>query len=389
MKDRIWQRIDEIEGELWDLALRIHAHPELGFQEHRAAAWLTEALERGGFRVERGIAGLPTAFRAVHPAEKSGPRLAILAEYDALPELGHACGHNLIAAIAVGAALGLAPFKQDLPGALIVLGTPAEEGGGGKIKLIEGGLLRDVDAAMMVHPSDQTLVDRGSLAITEIQIEFRGKAAHASSEPDKGINALDAVIQTFNALNALRQHIKDGARIHGIITDGGQKPNIVPEHAAAQFYVRAADNEYRDELVDKLRRCAEGAALATGAEVAFRKVGHEYKAIRPNMALARAFRRHIEALGYPVEEPLGGVGSTDMGDVSWEVPAIHPYVRIAPGEIPGHSRAFAEAARSESARRATVAAAKAVAATCLDLWTDPDLFREVRAEFARAQGTGS
>ncbi len=387
MKNEVWQRIDELSQELWDLALRIHANPELGFEEHKAASWLTEALERGGFRIERGVGGLPTAFRAVHPAEKSGPRLAILAEYDALPELGHACGHNLSAAIAVGAALGLAPFKEKLPGALLVLGTPAEEGGGGKIKLIKAGLFRDVDAAMMVHPADQTVVDRGSLAITEVKIEFHGKAAHASSEPEKGINALDAVIQTFVALNALRQHIKDGSRIHGIITHGGVKPNIVPEYAAALFYVRAPENGYRDELVEKLRKCAEGAALATGAKLTFTKVGHEYKAIRPNKTMAQIFAKYLMELGYPPEEPKGWMGSTDMGDVSWEVPAIHPYIRIGPGEIPGHSREFAEAAKSEGARQAMLAAAKAVAATCIDLWTDPDLFRRVQEEFR--QGTGS
>lgn len=387
MKERVWQRIDELAPQLWDLARRIHAHPELGFEEYQASAWLTEALEQGGFRVERGPGGLPTAFRAVHPAEKPGPRIAILAEYDALPELGHACGHNLIATIAVGAALGLAPFKGGLSGTLLVLGTPAEEGGGGKIKLIQAGVFQEVDAALMAHPSDRTLVDRGSLAITEVKLEFHGKAAHASSEPEKGINALDAVIQTFVALNALRQHIKDGARIHGIITHGGVKPNIVPEYAAAVFYVRAQENSYRDELVEKLRRCAEGAALATGAKLTFTKVGHEYKAMRPNQTMAQVFARYLQELGCPPEEPKGGMGSTDMGDVSWEVPAIHPYIRIGPGEIPGHSREFAEAVKTEAAKRAMIAAAKAVAATCLALWTEPGLFQRVEEEFR--QGTGS
>jgi len=349
LKRSVWERIDELAEELWGLALKIHGNPELGFKEHKAAGWLTEALRNGDFEVELPYGGLETAFRAEHPAKNEGPAIAILAEYDALPELGHACGHNLIATIAVGAALGLAPFKGELPGRLLVLGTPAEEGGAGKILLIQAGAFRDVDLAMMVHPSDQTLVDRGSLAITEVEIEFQGKATHASSEPEKGINALDAVIQTFNALNALRQHIKDGARIHGIITDGGRKPNIVPEHAAALFYVRAADNAYRDELVEKLRKCAQGAALATGAKLTFKKVGHGYKAMRPNHRLAQAFRRHIESLGYPVEEPKGGLGSTDMGDVSWEVPAIHPYIRITEGEVPGHSREFSQAAKSERA----------------------------------------
>lgn len=385
LKERVWQRIDELGDVLWQLALRIHENPELGFQERQAARWLAEALREGGFEVEIPYGGLETAFRAEHPAQGAGPAIAILAEYDALPELGHACGHNLIAAIAVGAALGLAPIKGELPGRLVVIGTPAEEGGGGKILLIRAGAFRDIDLAMMVHPSDRTLVGRGSLAITEVKIEFRGRAAHASSEPEKGINALDAVIQTFNSLNALRQHIKDGARIHGIITHGGVKPNIVPEYAAASFYVRAAENDYRDELVEKLRRCAEGAALATGAELSFKKVGHEYKAMRPNHHLAQTFRQNIEALGFPVEEPKGGMGSTDMGDVSWEVPAIHPYIQITQGGVPGHSREFAQAARSDRAKAAMLAAAKAVAATCIDVWTDPDLYRAIRQEFEEAR----
>lgn len=382
MNAKVWRRVDELSPQLWDLALRIHAHPELGYEEHQAAAWLSESLAAAGFQVERGVGDVPTAFRAVHPAVRPGPRIALLAEYDALPEIGHACGHNLIAGIAVGAALGLAGFKNGLPGTLVVLGTPAEEGGGGKLRLIEAGLFRDVDTAMMVHPADQTLVDRGSLAITEVEIGFHGVSAHASSEPDKGVNALDAVIQTFIGLNALRQHIRDGARVHGIITHGGLKPNIVPEYAAARFYVRAADNGYRDELVDKLRRCAEGAAAASGARLEFRLVGHAYKAIRPNKALGDRFAHHIEALGYPVEEPKGGLGSTDMGDVSWEVPAIHPYIRIGEGTVPGHSRAFCDAARAEPARSAMVASAKALAAVCLDLWTDVALVDRVREEFA-------
>jgi amidohydrolase len=381
LRDQIWARIDELAGGLWQLALNIHGHPELGFAEEYAAASLTQILEEGGFKVEQGVGGLPTAFRATWPAQSAGPALAILAEYDALPELGHACGHNLIAAIAVGAALGLAPFKAGLPGRLVVLGTPAEEGGDGKVVLIREGLFRGLDAAMMVHPNSRTCLDKGWLAVTEVDLSFRGKAAHASTAPESGINALDAVIQTFNSLNALRQHIRDGARIHGIITDGGFKPNIVPEHAAARFYVRAQDNAYRDELLAKLERCAQGAALATGAELSLQKTGHECKTVRTNPTMARTFGHHLQALGYPPEKASGGMGSTDMGDVSWEVPAIHPLIGITEHDAPLHSREFAVASCSESARRAMLAAAKAVAATCLDLWLNPELMRQVRQEF--------
>jgi len=383
--DCVWHRIDELEGELWDLALRMHDHPEVAYCEEMACRWLTQTLDAGGFSVERGAAGLPTAFRAVHPAQNDGLALAVLAEYDALPELGHACGHNLIAAMAVGAALGLAPFKADLPGRLLVIGTPAEEGGGGKLPFVREGLFRELDGAMMVHPGSHTFVSQGSLAVTEVAVSFRGKAAHAATDPHDGVNALDGVLQTFSSLNALRQHIRDDARIHGIITDGGKKPNIVPEYAAARFYVRAARADYRDAVLVKLERCARGAALATGAELQFRETGHSYKSMQVNCTMAEVFGRHIEALGYPVEQLSGGMGSTDMGDVSWEVPAIHPQIRVTDGHVPLHSREFAKAARSERARQAMVASAKAMAATCLELWMSPALYARVRAEFGNGQ----
>lgn len=387
MKEKVWQQIDSLNDTLWELALRIHDTPELPFEEHKAAAWLSGMLGEAGFEVEQNVGGLPTAFRAIHPIESAGPRVAILAEYDALPELGHACGHNLIAAIAIGAALGLAASKKELPGKLTVLGTPAEEGGGGKIILLEAGLFQDVDVAMMVHPGDQTWAKREYLALTEVELSFRGKAAHASTNPEKGVNALDAVIQTFVSVNAFRPCLKDGARIYGIITDGGQKPNTVPEHAAACFQVRARENEYCDELLEKLRQCAEGAALATGTEFCLRKVGRPYKAMFANNALARDFHRHIEDLGYPVEEPTVGMASTDAGNVSWEVPVLHPHIGITNMNVALHSRAFAEASRSELARPAMLAAAKALAAICLDLWTDPHFFQEVKEEFICLQRT--
>lgn len=377
LRTRSWEAIDEEAGALWDLSSKIWSHPELCFEEHKAAEWLTLYLSEQGFATQVGLGDLPTAFLAEHPTEREGPTIALLAEYDALPELGHACGHNLIATIAVGAASGLARVKDELPGRLIVLGTPAEEGGSGKIRLIEQGLFKNVDIAMMVHPSNQTVVCRSSLAISELRLAFTGKPSHASSEPEKGINALDAVIQTFNGVNALRQHIADSARIHGIITDGGLKPNIVPDHASAHFYVRAEDNLYRDELLDRVIRCAEGAALATGASLSVEPSGHAYKALNPNPVLADLFRVHIERLGYQDGEHRGGMGSTDMGDVSWEVPAIHPYVKITGDDVAGHSREFAEASNSAEGRRAMLASAKALAATAIDVWTKPDLYGQV------------
>lgn len=379
--------IDEHREILLAASREIYNNPELKFEETRATALLAEELERSGFAVETGVADLPTAIRAEHPESGPGPTVAILGEYDALPQIGHACGHNLIAAAGLGAALAVGSVKADLPGTLLFFGTPGEEGGGGKVLMVEAGLFDGVDAAMMFHPSSRTVVDRGSLAITEVEIEFTGVAAHASGSPEKGVNALDAVIQTFNSLNALRQHIKDGARIHGIITDGGAKPNIVPEHAAACFYVRAAQNAYRDQLLEKLRHCAEGAALATGATLSFRTVGHAYQAMRPNQALGAAFVENLEALGEPLNPPPPdeGLGSTDMGDVSQVVPAIHAYIQICGDEVAGHSREFAAASISERGQSVMLTAAKALAMTAIDVLTNPDLVGAAKSEFEAPQ----
>ncbi len=239
-KDKVQSYIDDNKSRLVKISDEIHANPEVANKEVKASRLLAIELERAGFKVELGVAGLETAILAVHPEQSDGPTIAILGEYDALPEIGHACGHNLIATSALGACLAIGAFKKDIPGKLIFMGTPAEEASGGKIFMVEKGLFKDVDAAMMFHPSPgYTMTGRAGLALTEVRIEFTGKAAHASGSPEKGINALDAIIQTFNGINALRQHIKSDARIHGIITHGGVKPNIVPDYAAAEFYVRA------------------------------------------------------------------------------------------------------------------------------------------------------
>jgi amidohydrolase len=286
--------------------------------------------------------------------------------------------------MAVGAALGIAPFKSELPGRLVVFGSPAEEGGGGKVIMSQAGLFRDIDAALIVHPACYTLVEVSGLAIAKRSVVFHGKPAHAASHPDRGVNALDAIIQTFNGISALRQHIRDGARIHGVVTDGGLKPNIVPERSAAQVFVRAEQNDYRDELVDKVHRCAEGAALASGAELEWSTVAFDCNAVLPNHVLSEVFTRHLTVLGVPIDAANAGLGSTDMGNVSWEVPAIHPFIRIVPGAVAGHSREFAAAAGSEDARPALLSGAKAMAATAIDLWQDSALMRRARDEFELA-----
>jgi len=383
LKEQACAYVDTIADQLLSVSRDIYEHPELKFEEFRASKLLAEKLQDAGFATKLGVAGLETAIHADHPSVSDGPTVAIISEYDALPGIGHACGHNLIAAAGLGAALAVGAVKGDLPGKLVFLGTPGEEGGGGKVVMVNAGLFADVDAAMMFHPSSRTVVDRKSLAITEVMIEFTGKAAHAAGSPEKGINALDAVIQTFNGINAMRQHIKDGARIHGIITDGGAKPNIVPEHAAANFYVRALENDYRDELLEKLRACAQGAALATGATLDFKIVGHSYKAMKPNRAIGDAFVKNLTELGEPLNPPPpdAGMGSTDMGDVSQVVPSIHAYIEICDENVAGHSREFAQASISKRGLDVMLIAAKALAMTTIDIFTNPELAKRMWEEF--------
>jgi len=384
LKDKASSYIDEIRGQLIDVSDEIHRNPELALKEVIAAKILTDELKKAGFEVEHGVAGMDTAIVAVHPEQSKGPTIAILAEYDALPEIGHACGHNLIGAAALGASLVLGSMKKDLPGKLVFMGTPAEEDIGGKITMVEAGLFKDIDAAMMFHPSaGYTMTGRKGLALTEVKIEFYGKSSHASGSPEKGINALDAVIQTFNGINALRQHIKSDARIHGVITHGGVKPNIVPEFASADFYVRALTDEYRDELVKKLESCAEGAASATGATLKYEVGSPSYQSRLMNETMGDAFEKNLIALGEPIVPlPEGsGAGSSDIGNVSQVVPAIHPYISICDNSIAGHSQEFTKASASKQGHAGMLTAAKALAMTAIDLFTDSDKMTQVKEEF--------
>ncbi len=382
LKEAVQKELDKLEDELRELSQKIFDNPELKFEEYQAAEWLTGELEDKGFDVERGIGGLETAFRArCTKSNGDGPTLAFLSEYDALPGLGHACGHNLIAAIGLGAGLGLCSVMDELDGELQVIGTPAEEGGGGKVELLETGIFEDVDAALMFHPADETLVGRGSLGIQELKMDFYGEAAHAASRPEKGVNALDAAIATFNNVNALREHIKDSSRVHGIITDGGEKPNIVPEHAGAHFYVRAEELDDLKELLEQVKNCARAGGLATGAEVEVSEEGHGYKPMNPNPELVELVENNLEDLGETVSKHEGGMGSTDMGDVSQALPAVHPYIKIAEEGTPAHSKAFAEAANSDEGYKQMITAAKALAMTGVDYLGDKSRQEDVLEGF--------
>ena len=384
LKQRVIAQVDTWRDELVRIADTIHAHPEIAFEEFESAALLSGTLEENGFAVERGVAGLQTAFVATLPGG-GGPTVAFLAEYDALPGLGHACGHNLIGASAVGAGLAMKAVLPELSGTLQVIGTPAEEGGGGKAILVEGGVFAGVDAAMMIHPSNHNMTRRLSLTSYKIEIEFFGKPAHAAARPDEGINALEAMILTYNGINALRQHVRDDARIHGVITHGGEAPNIVPDYTAARFYVRAADTPYCTEVLEKLRACAEGAARATGARMELKEYAPRYDAMMPNPTLAGLVEANMAALGIQVmaPEPDERMGSSDMGNVSQVVPAVHPYVAIGPEDLGGHTIQFREAAGSPAGHKGLIQAAKTMAMTAVDLLAVPDNVLEAKREFEK------
>lgn len=382
--------IDRMRDELVALSLAIHHEPELGYREEKASARLAELLRAAGLRVEKPYRELATAFRA--DAGRGGPTIAILCEYDALPDIGHACGHNLIAMAGVAAGLGVRAVVERLQGRLSVLGTPAEEGGGGKVALLEREGFVDVDAAMIVHPSSRTLAYRGSLASTRVDIEFHGRAAHAAAQPDQGINALDAVILTFVGVNALRQQLRPDARIAGIVTNGGSAANIIPDFASASFSVRAADRAYQQEVFRKFTRVAEGAAAATGATLEVKvRPSSSYENMVPNHVMADRYAQHLRALGVEVmeEAPDERMGSTDMGNVSQVLPAIHPYIKIAAEGTPGHSTAFRDAARTPEAHESVLKAAKAIALLAIDLLRDPELLRAAKQEFEALRRAGS
>jgi amidohydrolase len=382
IKDQIATAVDRLGGELEALSRRIHDNPELGYQEVKAAGWLTEFLAGQGFKVERGIAGVDTAFRGTIETG-DGPTVAILCEYDALPAIGHACGHNVIATAGVGAGAGLAAVRDRLPeGRIHVIGTPAEEGGGGKVRLIRGGVFKDVDAAMMVHGWDRWVPHQDLLGVVRVGFEFTGKAAHASADPWEGVNALDGVIQTFNNIAMLRQQIRPDARVHGIVTSGGAAPNIIPEFASATFYVRAPSLDYLAQLRKRVVACAQGAATATGTTLKVVEYDNTYEPMKRNQTLADAFRANMQRVGVPESPEIKErLGSSDIGNVSQVVPTIQPYVRIAPDGTPWHSRAFEEAAVGPLAREGMLAAAKVMAMTTLDLLAEPALLDRAQQEF--------
>jgi len=342
--------------------------------------WLTQFLEDNGFSVKRGICRLPTAFQASYG--KGKPVVAFIAEYDALPGVGHACGHNISGTISIGAAVAAKLAADQFPGRVMVIGTPAEELYAGKAIMAKRGAFNDLDAAMMVHSGTGNTATTGALACQNLYIEFFGQAAHAAARPEMGINALEAMIQSFNAINSLRQHIRSSARIHGIITDGGQASNVVPDHSAGEFIVRAAENDYLEEIKHKFLDCFKGAATATGAKLKYKWDAVRYAPMRNNMVLARLYVDNMQSLRRSVDTvDRDSFGSTDMGNVSQIVPAIHANVAVAPRGTLLHSPEFAAAVTSETAIDGLCDAAKTLAMTAVDLLASPEILAEVKEEF--------
>jgi amidohydrolase len=391
LKQRVCEAVDRRASELTATADWIHAHPEIGHQEVQAAQRLADLLRAAGIPVEMGTAGMATAFKAeMAGRDKSArPRIAILAEYDALPGLGHGCGHNLIGTSAIGAGLALQEVMPELAGSVWVLGTPAEESAapnsGGKVHMVNAGVFEDVDAAIMFHPGTETVMtlDR-SLAARGFEFFFHGKAAHAAGAPEDGINALDAVIQLYNGVSMLRQQVRSDARIHGIILHGGAAANIIPDYAAIRYRTRADDTEYLAEIVERVVACAEGAAKATGCRLEWVEYMPGYENTMPNSVLLDLMVENLRALGLSVNtnRKRGGRGSTDFGNVSRRVPGIEARIGITEQvDVPGHSIEFREAAGSDRGRQAMLNAAKSLAMTAIDLLAEPEHLRRATAVF--------
>jgi len=384
LKKDVAAAVDGMRAELLELSHAIHQEPELALEEFKAAQRLSDAVASHDLPVAREAFGVKTAY-ASEFGKASGPVIAVLSEYDALPGVGHACGHNIIATAGLGAAMALAKLGAKLPGRVRYLGTPAEERIGGKELMARAGAFEGVDAAMMIHPASVDLVAMPCIAVSEVDVIYFGKAAHASAMPYRGLNALDAVVTAYQSIAQLRQHIRQTERIHGIITDGGMAPNIVPERAACRFYVRARDMHELAALKKRVQACFEAAALSTGCKVETRWVS-DYLDLKTNWPMANAFEKNFEALGRELTPlstiPPGFAGSTDMGNVSHRVPSIHPMIAVAPTNVIIHNAEFARWAASDRGDAAVLDGAKSLAHTALDLMCDEGLMERVRADFA-------
>ena len=387
-KERVSKIVDRLAPELRKLALDIHDNPELGLQEYKACAWQKELLGRYGFAIEENFCDIETSYKAVYKGRKPGPKIAFLAEYDALPELGHGCGHNLIAMVSVGCGIACREFADEYGAQIDVIGTPAEETAGTKVPMSAKGVFDGYDAVMMAHPAFANAESINTIAMDAYKIEFFGRPAHAAAAPHEGINALDAMINFFNLVNAMRQQTKPDARIHGIITDGGKAANVIPDYTAANFYIRANRVADVKKLAERVRNCAAGAALGTGCTYKMEYNEENFKDTGTNKALNNLAVDNIQPfLSEPIYR-LGDIhapGSSDLGDVSYEAPAIQVIFKI--GEYPnpmggGHTPEMAAAAGSEYGINNGLNFVKGLVMTAIELMTKPEALAAVKEEFS-------
>ena len=381
--------IDQQANKYINISHKIHENPEIGNEEFLASEILTRELKDAGFEITRDIAGHETGFIARKSSKNPGPTIAFLAEYDALPGLGHACGHNIIGITSVAAGISLGLLLEEIGGTVLVYGTPAEEGGpngSAKGSYVKHGLFDGVDAAILIHPSGQTRTTQPFLAVNPLDFHFYGKAAHAAAAPEEGINALDAVIQLFNGIGALRQQLPNDIRVHGIIPNGGDAPNIIPDYASARFYIRASTWKKCEEISKRIIHIAEGAALATGATVKINRFQNEVQDFVLNTTLDEVIREELVDLGEDVVKGLQhATGSTDAGNVSHVVPTAHPYIKIGPDELVAHTKEFRECAASQLGDQAIITGAKALANTGYRLLTDKVLLQKIKTEFKNSK----
>ena len=382
-KEIVRAEIDRLTPTLLEVSHSIHANPELNFEEHHAHDTLTGVLEDEGLAVERGAYDMATAFESRVGAD-DGPTVAVLCEYDALPGIGHACGHNIIGAAGLGAGLAIAKVAEALGGRVAILGTPAEEGGGGKEFMIRRGAFDDIDLAMMVHPADRDLRTMHTIAIQQLDVQYTGRAAHAAASPHTGLNALDAAVLGYNAVAALRQHIRPEERIHGIFADGGDKPNIVPSKAATEWYVRSGNMDSLEALKTRVLDCLHGGALSAGCEMHHEWIDPPFFDMIDNHPLLDLYVQNAMEVGrHPLPEAEGAmvVGSTDMGNVSYSVPAIHPMIKVAPEGTPIHTPEFEVYAGREEGDRAVIDGALTMALTLVDCLASSETRDAIRGAF--------
>ncbi|MFN8516171.1 MAG: M20 family metallopeptidase [Chloroflexia bacterium] len=393
LRRKVAEAIDEHAPGIVDVADQIHKKPEIGFEERFASQLLADRLKANGFEVEKPIGGLETAFRATKRGKGPGPTIAVLAEYDALPAIGHGCGHNLIGASGLGAAIGLGQVMDQLNGTFQIIGTPAEEGGGGKIILADAGVFDGVDASLMIHHAgpytgSSTEYPGGTcLAVSHYKFVYHGKPAHAAGDPYNGANALNGVIKLFTGIDAIRQHVRTDARIHGIISHGGDAPNVVPHRAEARFYIRAGDQAYLEVLERKVLQIAEGAALMTETKVEISKEGPTCYDMRPSYVLGRRYEENMREVGMTVYQgPRAnerGPYSTDFGNISYLMPSATGSFAISHDQIPGHSQQVVDASCSPFGYDQLIKVSTAMALTAYDLFAQPELLREAKDEHAR------